>query len=149
MPDPTGVLGEIVAAKRIDVAARLGGTTLDDLLSRAQPTTRSLADALAKPGARFVMEVKRASPSGGLIRDPFEPAELAEAYCEGDASCLSVLTDGPYFQGSPEHLRTARASGLGLGAWGANHEASIRHGLALGLDALTTDDPPLALHLRG
>ncbi|CAA9503632.1 MAG: Indole-3-glycerol phosphate synthase / Phosphoribosylanthranilate isomerase [uncultured Sphingomonadaceae bacterium] len=109
MPNPTGVLGQIVAAKRIDVAARLGNATLDDMLSRAQPSTRSLAAVLAKPGARFVMEVKRASPSQGTLRSDIDPAAIACAYM-GAADAISVLTDAPWFGGSFADLAAVRAA---------------------------------------
>ena len=62
------------------------------MLSRAQPTTRSLRAALARPGARFVMEVKRASPSQGTLRADIDPAAIARAYT-GAADAISVLTD--------------------------------------------------------
>ena len=100
------VLGEIVAAKRIDVAARFGIRTADDMRAGVEPTTRSLAAALAQPGARFIMEVKRASPSGH--RSNVDPADAARAYT-GVADAISVLTDGPYFGGSIDDLRTVRA----------------------------------------
>src|SRR5213082_2937716 len=94
-----GVLGEIVARKKVDVAARLAGIGLADLRGRATPTRRSLRAALAKPGARFVMEVKRASPSQGALRSDVDPVAIARAY-RGAADAISVLTDGPYFGGS-------------------------------------------------
>ncbi len=72
-----GVLGEIVRRKREDVAARLAGVGLGDLAARAEPSRRSLRAALARPGARFIMEVKRASPSGGTIRAGADPAAIA------------------------------------------------------------------------
>ena len=100
------VLGEIVAAKRIDVAARFGIRTADDMRAGVEPTTRSLAAALAQPGARFIMEVKRASPSGH--RSNVDPADAARAYT-GVADAISVLTDGAYFGGSIDDLRTVRA----------------------------------------
>jgi indole-3-glycerol phosphate synthase/phosphoribosylanthranilate isomerase len=100
------VLGEIVAAKRIDVAARFGDRTADAMRAGVEPTTRSLAAALAQPGARFIMEVKRASPSGH--RSTVDPADAARAYA-GVADAISVLTDGPWFGGSIDDLRTVRA----------------------------------------
>ena len=103
MTEPKGVLGEIVARKRIDVAARLAGGA-----PPAAPTRRSLRAALAQPGARFVMEVKKASPSEGAIRLGVDPAEQAGAYAD-IADAISVLTDGPYFGGSLDDLAAVRA----------------------------------------
>ncbi|MET1111129.1 MAG: bifunctional indole-3-glycerol-phosphate synthase TrpC/phosphoribosylanthranilate isomerase TrpF [Allosphingosinicella sp.] len=104
MTEATGVLAEIVARKRVDVAARLGGFGLDS----AEPTRRSLKAALARPGARFIMEVKRGSPSGGAIRPGADAGALARAY-RGAADAISVLTDAPYFGGSLEDLRAVRS----------------------------------------
>lgn len=106
--EPKGVLGEIVARKRVDVAARLGGVSLDEIRTRAGPTSRSLKSALEQPGARFIMEVKRASPSQGELRAALDPVEVARAYC-GVADAISVLTDGPYFGGSFADLAAVRA----------------------------------------
>jgi indole-3-glycerol phosphate synthase/phosphoribosylanthranilate isomerase len=104
MAEADGVLGEIVARKRIDVAARLAGADLGG----AVPTLRGLKAALARPGARFVMEVKRASPSQGRLRAEADPAAIARAYA-GAADAISVLTDTPYFGGSLDDLRAVRA----------------------------------------
>ena len=79
MTELAGVLGEIVARKRVDVAARFVGTSLEALRAQAVPTRLSLAEALARPGARFVMEVKKASPSAGLLA-AVDPAAQAAAY---------------------------------------------------------------------
>jgi indole-3-glycerol phosphate synthase/phosphoribosylanthranilate isomerase len=103
MAEPGGVLGEIVARKRVDVAARLAGGA-----PSAEPTRRSLRAALARPGARFIMEVKKASPSEGAIRANVDPAEQARAY-KGAADAISVLTDGPFFGGSLQDLAAVRA----------------------------------------
>lgn len=108
MTEVSGILAEIVARKRVDVEARLGGFGLD----LAEPTKRSLKAALARPGARFVMEVKRGSPSGGAIRPGADAAALARAY-RGAADAVSVLTDAPYFGGSLEDLRAVRREFLG------------------------------------
>jgi indole-3-glycerol phosphate synthase/phosphoribosylanthranilate isomerase len=101
------VLGEIVARKRTDVAARFAGTSLADLRAKAAPTALSLRAALARPGARFVMEVKKASPSAGALAAA-DAAAQARAYA-GAADAVSVLTDTPFFGGSLDDLRAVRA----------------------------------------
>jgi indole-3-glycerol phosphate synthase len=113
LPD---ALARILADKREEVRQRSAEFPQVELerLAQLAPAprdfTRALCNAVAEGRVGLIAEIKRASPSGGLIRDPFEPAELAEAYCAGDATCLSVLTDGPHFKGSSEHLRAARAA---------------------------------------
>src|SRR5204863_516735 len=83
-------LDEVAAAKRADLAARFDGVTLDALRAEAQPTRRSLAAELGRPGARFILEIKKASPSAGAIRPGADPAALARGYA-GIADALSVL----------------------------------------------------------
>lgn len=106
MADPGGVLGEIVARKRIDVRARLGTATLGELGAHATRTTLSLSAALSRPGARFVMEVKRSSPSEGPLAE-IDPGTVARGY-RGVADAVSVLTDAPYFGGSLADLAAVR-----------------------------------------
>ena len=107
MRDPGGVLGEIARRKRAEVAARLGGADPAMLRDRARPTRRSLAAALARPGARFIMEVKKASPSQGVIAGGRDAAAQASAYA-GTAAAVSVLTDGAFFGGSLDDLAAVR-----------------------------------------
>jgi len=95
-----GVLGEIAARKRSDVSGRLDGATFDP-----EPTRRSLRTALARPGARFIMEVKKTSPSGHRSAASVEQA--ASAYAPV-ADAISVLTDAPYFGGSLGDLASVR-----------------------------------------
>ncbi len=103
--DHLGKLGEIIAHKRVEVAERLAGVDL----SSARPTTRSLVAAIAQPGARFIFEYKRRSPSEGMLSDALEPAAVARAYT-GVADGMSVLTDNRFFGGSLADLAAARVA---------------------------------------
>jgi indole-3-glycerol phosphate synthase/phosphoribosylanthranilate isomerase len=102
-----GVLGEIAAAKNDELRRRFDGVSLDALRARAEPTRRSFAAALARDGARFILEIKRASPSGGMIRRTADPAAIARTYA-GVTDALSVLCDERFFGGSLADLRDAR-----------------------------------------
>ena len=102
-----GVLGKIAAAKREELARRFDGVSLAALRSQALPTERSLTSAIAKDGARFILEIKKASPSAGAIRPGGDPAALARGFA-GVADALSVLCDASFFGGSLEDLATAR-----------------------------------------
>ena len=108
MAEPPGILGRIGAAKREEIARRFDGLSLDALRARAVPTRQSLTAVLAKDGARFILEIKKASPSAGTIRGGADVAGIARGYV-GVADALSVLTDLSFFGGSLGDLAAARA----------------------------------------
>lgn len=102
-----GILAEIAAAKAAELRSRFDGVSLDSLRSAATPTRRSLCAAIARPGSRFILEIKKASPSLGAIRPGADAGAIARGYA-GVADALSVLTDEGRFGGSIDDLKAAR-----------------------------------------
>jgi indole-3-glycerol phosphate synthase len=116
MRDTPDILKKIVQRKQEEIAERLSERSLESLreaLPDASPV-RGFADAIAAKiaagQAGVIAEIKRASPSKGVLRENFKPAEIARSYAAGGAACLSVLTDIDFFQGSDAYLRQARAA---------------------------------------
>lgn len=110
------ILNKILATKAQEVAASKASVSLSQLqaLAEAQPEARDFVGSIhAKVMANkpaVIAEIKKASPSKGVIREDFNPAEIAKSYQAGGAACLSVLTDVEYFQGSAEYLKQVRAA---------------------------------------
>ena len=107
------ILDKIMATKRGEIAAARSRRPESELVAAlaAAPPVRDFFAALAKPGSiRLIAEVKKASPSQGVIRADFDPVEIAKIYERHGAACISVLTDESYFQGSLDYLRQIRAA---------------------------------------
>jgi indole-3-glycerol phosphate synthase len=110
------ILRRILATKRAEIEAARASVPLAEMERRARAAaaprdfTGALRAKISAGKPAVIAEIKRASPSKGLLRDPFEPAAIARSYATAGAACLSVLTDRDYFQGAPEHLVAARAA---------------------------------------
>lgn len=111
-PDTPDILKKIIANKRREVEQLKLARPLSELRQRidegGQPAPLNLAGALMGDEVRVIAEVKKASPSKGLLRPDFDPIALAEAYATNGAAAVSVLTDADYFQGSVQHLAEVR-----------------------------------------
>jgi indole-3-glycerol phosphate synthase len=116
MSDTPDILKRILARKIEEIAERQQRLSLRELQRQVEslPPPRPFLDHLKRTitqsRAAVIAEIKRASPSKGLLRDPFEPAEIARRYAAAGAACLSVLTDRDFFQGHEDYLREARAA---------------------------------------
>jgi indole-3-glycerol phosphate synthase len=116
MTDTPDILKKILCRKAEEVRVRARELPLREIRARAAdaPVARGFADALAMRiaagDAAVIAEIKRASPSKGLLREDFRPAEIAASYARAGATCLSVLTDRDFFQGDEAHLIAARAA---------------------------------------
>lgn len=112
----TDILNKILATKAQEVAAQKAAVPLAEVKARlrdAEPVRdffASIRNKHAQNLPAIIAEIKKASPSKGLIRPDFHPADIARAYESAGAACLSVLTDEVYFQGSPEYLKQARSA---------------------------------------
>ncbi|GAA5171087.1 indole-3-glycerol phosphate synthase TrpC [Viridibacterium curvum] len=108
------ILQKILATKRVEIEAAEAQLSREDIVEEARdgvPTrdfVGAIRNRIAAGNAAVIAEVKKASPSKGVLREHFVPAEIAQSYERGGAACLSVLTDRDYFQGSPEYLQQAR-----------------------------------------
>ncbi len=110
------ILEQIITVKRTEIAAAMRRTSLADMRADAESRvlTRDFVGAMRKKiaagQAAVIAEIKKASPSKGVLRADFIPADIAQSYAEHGAACLSVLTDKQFFQGQVDYLKQARAS---------------------------------------
>jgi indole-3-glycerol phosphate synthase len=110
------ILNRILARKAVEIRERIAHMSLDEISARAAdaPAPRGFVDALrariATGAPAVIAEVKKASPSQGVIRPDFDPAAIARSYANAGATCLSVLTDVDFFQGADAYLQQARAA---------------------------------------
>jgi len=116
MTNPPDILKKILARKSEEVIERQAKVSLSELRHQAEAAdpargfVRALKTKIAQGEAAVIAEIKKASPSKGVMRPDFRPAEIARSYAEGGAACLSVLTDLDFFQGCEDYLRQARAA---------------------------------------
>jgi len=110
------ILKKIIARKRVEVAAgrqMAPAAVIEDHARVADPVRgfeRAMESRVSAGRPAVIAEIKKASPSRGVLRDPFDPVAIARSYQKGGAACLSVLTDRDFFQGDPEYLKAARAA---------------------------------------
>ena len=110
------ILNKILATKAIEVVAAKAKISLDEVIDLALSQSKprdfigAICAKIATNQAAVIAEIKKASPSKGVIRENFNPTEIAKSYEAGGAACLSVLTDVEYFQGSSEYLKQARVA---------------------------------------
>ncbi len=121
MSDTPTILKKILQRKYEEVEERSGSVSLADLENQIKVQARDadmtprgftnvMAHSIAGGLSAVIAEIKKASPSKGLLRDPFIPVDIAKSYQQGGASCLSVLTDADFFQGHEDYLKEARAA---------------------------------------
>jgi len=114
--NPPDILKKILARKREEIAARSAVISLADLRERAafasppRGFVAAMRRKIAQGQPAVIAEIKKASPSRGVLRENFKPAEIARSYAFGSAACLSVLTDRDFFQGAEAYLEMARAA---------------------------------------